>query len=179
MSSSRNDSCPDSSTAPDTSYSSAGSIRPPIAPTTWASGLRSRTRHFDALHRGVAVGLGDLVELVDHDQRCRAVAGGCGAAAVDGVEVRGGVDDVDDAARPDPLDPAEADDPGQGDGVGEAAGLDDDGVQRQPRVGELLQRVVQPALVGQAADAAAGDRRRLVDLPGHQCGIDVESRRSR
>ena len=123
--------------------------------------------------------LGNLVELVDHDQRCRPVPRERGAPAVDDVEVGDGVDDVDDAARPHPFDAAEADQPGHRDGVGQAAGLDDDGVEGQPRVGELLQRLVQPAVVGQAADAATGDRHGLVDLPGHQGGVDVDRRQSR
>ena len=44
MSSSRIDSCPEPSSESDTSYSRAGSILAPIAPTTCASGLRSRIR---------------------------------------------------------------------------------------------------------------------------------------
>ena len=128
----------------------------------------------DALDGGVAVVFGELVQLVDDHQGRRAVAGGREATAVDGVEVGGGIDDVDDTARPHSLDPAVPDDPSQGDGFGEPTGLDDDGVQAEPRVGELLQRRVESALVGQAADAAACDRRRLVDLARHQGGIDVE-----
>ena len=76
-----------------------GSIRAPIAPTIWTSGLRSRTRRFDAFEGGGAVSFGDLVELVDDDQGRRAVAGGRVGPAVDGVEVGGGVDHLDDAAR--------------------------------------------------------------------------------
>ena len=88
--------------------------------------------------------------------------------------MRCGVDDIDDAAGAHPVHAAEPDDPRDRYRIGEAAGLDDDGIQAELRIGELGQRVVEPALVGQAADAAAGDRRRFVDLPGDQRGVDIE-----
>lgn len=126
----------------------------------------------DALQRVGAVG--DLVELVDDDQCGRAVAGRRVRVPVDGVEVGGGVDHVDDAAGSDSVDTAEPDDAGDRDGVGQSARLDDDGVEAQLRVREPGQREVESALVRQTADAAAGDRRGLVDLARHQSGVDVE-----
>ena len=88
--------------------------------------------------------------------------------------MRGGVDDVDDTTRPHPLDPAEADQPGHRDGIGQATGLHDDRVKGQPGIGELLQRLVQPVVVVQAADTAAGDRDGFVDLAGDQSSVDVD-----
>ena len=60
-----------------------------------------------------------------------------------------------------------------GDRVGQAAGLDDDGVEVKPWVGELGQRIVESAVVRQAAHTAAGDRLGFVDLAGDQPCIYV------
>ena len=129
---------------------------------------------FDPLQGGVAFGVGDLIQFVDHDQRSGAVPRGRKAAAVDGVEVRAGVDHVDHSAPAHVLGAAEPDDAGDRHRIRHSAGLDDDGVEIELRVGEFGQRVVEGVVVGQAADTPAGDGRRLVDLPGHQAGIDVE-----
>lgn len=56
----------------------------------------------NALHHGRPFPLGHLVELVDDDQRGRAVAYRRQRAAIHGVEVVHGVDDVDQPARTDP-----------------------------------------------------------------------------
>ena len=86
----------------------------------------------------------------------------------------GGVDDIDNAPRPHAGHAAEADEPRHRDWVGQAAGLDDDGVEVKPWIGELGQRLVESAVVRQAAHAATGDRAGLVDLAGDQSGIHVE-----
>ena len=129
---------------------------------------------FDALQSAFPVRRRDLVEFVHHHQRRRTVAGRCGAASVNGVEVPGGVDDVDDTAVAHPGDLAEPDDAGDRCGIGNTAGFDDDGVEAQLRIGQLGQGGVELAVVGQAADAAAGDRCGFVDLTAHQCGIDID-----
>ena len=83
-----------------------------------------------------------------------------GASFIDRATVdslRGRVDDLDDAAGPNPLGPAEPDEAGQGERVRDPARLHDDDVEPQPRVGEALQGVVQTARIGQAARAATAD----------------------
>ena len=129
---------------------------------------------FHSLQHGVAVGLGDLIELVDHHQGRRGVAGRRGGIAVHGLKVGHRVQDVDNAARSYAVHATEPEHAGDGQRVGQAAGLHDDGVEPQLRVGQPGQRHVEPTVVGQAADAAAGDRRRLVDLTGDQSRIDVQ-----
>ena len=50
--------------------------------------------HFDVFQYGDAAVHGNLIQLVDDDQGRRTIAGRREAAAVDGGEVRGGIDDV-------------------------------------------------------------------------------------
>ena len=75
-------------------------------------GVRVHLVHpaLDPAERLGAPGGGDLVELVHDDERRGAVAGGRGRVPVDGVEVGGGVEHVDDTPGPDTVDPAEPDD---------------------------------------------------------------------
>ena len=118
--------------------------------------------------------VGDLVELVDHHQSGCAVPRWRGGVPIDGVEVRHRIQHVDHAARPDSVDTAESDDAGDRHRLGQAAGLHDDRVQPQTGISQPGQRHVETALVGQAADASAGDRRGLVDLAGDQSCVDIE-----
>ncbi len=171
---SRNVSCPSSSVAAADVVEQCGVDPPRGAPTTFAYGLRSRTLLSMRRSAAARAPFGDLVELVDHHQGGSAVACRRGGIPVDGVEVSGGVQHVDDPALAHTVDAAEADDPGDRDRVGQTAGLDDDGVEAQLGIGEAGQRDVESALVGQAADAPTGDRRGLVHLSGHQPGIDVQ-----
>src|SRR5690606_41793187 len=53
-------------------------------------------------------------------------------------------------------------------------GLDDDRVQAQPGSGQALQRRVESAGVVQAAQATAGDRRRIGDLTHQQTRVDAD-----
>ncbi|MBG6095602.1 hypothetical protein HD557_001584 [Nocardioides luteus] len=130
---------------------------------------------FDPSQGLLPLGRRHQVGLVDHHQ-----GGGCepdrrrAPAVVEGVEVGGRVDDLDEPTAAYALDAAEPDQLGQGAGLGQPAGLDDDDVEPEPRVGQLLQGVVEAAGVGQAAQAAAGDGGRLVDLAGDEAGVDVD-----
>jgi hypothetical protein len=84
------------------------------------------------------------------------------------------IDDIDEAPETHAIDPAETDDPGDRNRVGQTAGFDHDCVQSELGISEFAQRIVEPAVIRQAADAAAGDGGRFVNLSGHQHGFDIE-----
>lgn len=128
----------------------------------------------DPREPGLAVAGRQQIGLADHDERRGSVPRGQVLPRVDRVEVLDRVDNLDDAARADPLGAAESNEPREGDRVGDAARLDDDRVEAQPRIGQPLERLVEPARVGQAAHAPARDRGRLVDLAHDKTRVNVQ-----
>ncbi len=128
----------------------------------------------DASHHRRPVALRHLVKFVDDNQRRHAVADGRQCAAVDGVEMVHGIDDVDEPARSNSADLTEGDKPRYCDRIGKTAGLYDDGVEAPNWVGELDKCIIEPTTIGQATNAAPGDRGGLVDLAGHQTGVDID-----
>ena len=128
----------------------------------------------DGFDRGVTVGSGHLVKLVDQHQCRRGEAQRRQTRGVDGVEVHGGIDDVDDPAEVEPVVAHAGDHPCQGQGFGESAGFDDDRVETELGIRHRHKRVLELGIIGQAAHASARDRQRFVDLADDEPGVDVE-----
>ena len=91
-----------------------------------------------------------------------------------GVLVVDDIDDVDEAGIAHTPQCRRAQEPDQVGRFGQPRGLNEDGIQVRTGCDQAFQSRLQSAGIGHAAQAAARDGGRLIDLAGHQGGIDVD-----